>query len=381
MAQSTSNTQKLTMEQGIGIGVVVGFVGALTLAAFVFCLARTRFAPAREPAQRPTPPPRNTIRVSDLDEEVVWVNTPNPQGVLKWKPNPAYKETKSLIIHMTPLSGGNQAIDNATLFSFDIDQLVRCSLEDRIWPNRLPRVPESDFDEDELVRLAGEPVNGGTWSESISNRKTRGAAIRCFLAQVIFKRMDPFCEIEETLLPPEIATAYQLLDPHAGVPLGENPSRGSIISRSNFPDTELSSNLKIGRDTLAVWREAVWILLRNVYDLSNTHAGHFQEGDPRKEKTHALAFRAMNALKLGTLRLPHEPDDVQKRMQHVFEAAAQSAMILFCQPSTWEFEWVSEKKGFMVFPAIRLVWDEDHVKGSKPAVLADFSRMQLQYLS
>lgn len=77
--------------------------------------------------------------------------------------------------------------------------------------------------------------------------------------------------------------------------------------------------------------------------------------------------KAMDALKLETLNTSKRPEELQIRMQGVFESAAQSAMILFSQPCTWEFEWVSEEEGFMTFPAIRLIWDEDHVKYSKPA--------------
>lgn len=223
------------------------------LAAIVFCLARTRrFRFHFRPARPPTPPPPPTrpqavtsggddaVHVSTADEDIVWIRQPNSQGVLKWRPNPPYKNIKSLICHMSPVMG-RDAIHDATLFHFDIDQLVTGCLESYYFTNRMPQVQESDFDEDQLARLAGEPVNGGTWSELISNRKTRGPAVRCFLAQIIFKRIHPLSDIEETLLPLEIATMYQLLDRVVG-PLKENPTRGERMGRSNSLSTEFHTN-------------------------------------------------------------------------------------------------------------------------------------------
>jgi hypothetical protein len=93
---------------------------------------------------------------------------------------------------------------------------------------RKPDVSESLFNESELVRLAGEPINGGTWSKSISNVSTRVPAIRCVLAQVIFKRMQPTCPVDDCLLPPKISSCYQLVCRVYDIP------RSKLTLLSNF---------------------------------------------------------------------------------------------------------------------------------------------------
>lgn len=144
-------------------------------------------------------------------------------GEFKWRPNTIAKKTKDLPFSMA-IPGGRHLMEELFAFEFDIEQLVAGCIVAQKW-GQLPQVPESSFNEDQLVRLAGEPVNGGTWSESLSNIKKRPAAIKCFLAQYLFRRMDPLCNVEENLLPPEIATLYQQLYKIAG-PLEHNPHRG-----------------------------------------------------------------------------------------------------------------------------------------------------------
>lgn len=402
MAQPASNAPNLTVEQGIGIGIAVGFVAALALVTTLLALTRiTRFASLPivsnlkkliTPPQTVTQPaipsvtPSVTLAVTSDDnvlqrvgnDAIVWRSFPNAQGVLKWKPNPASKHVKCLVSHMFPVHG-KEAIKSATPFHHFIRQLVWGVLEDVDHPDRMPQISESAFDESQLVRLAGEPVNGGTWSKSISTRKTRGAALQCFLAQLIFRRIDPLGSVEETLLPPEIAAMYQLLHRIVG-PRKDDPTRFQRMSRSDATSTECNANQPIGYDTLAVWRETVWLLTQDYYDLNFPCPGFFhQKDDPRKEKTDALALEVEEALKLETLRCIGKTDDgLRRELQIVFEGATNSAMVLFCQPCTWEYEWVSNEPGFMVFPAVRLVWDEDDTKFFDPAEVVNLDAFDLQ---
>ena len=62
-----------------------------------------------------------------------------------------------------------------------------------------------------------------------------------------------------------------------------------------------------------------------------------------------------------------ETKSLENWMRDAFEHAAYCALTLFCQPSVWEYEWTSSQPGFMIFPEVRLVWDEDDIKYSESA--------------
>ncbi|RSL59293.1 hypothetical protein CEP53_005838, partial [Fusarium sp. AF-6] len=175
-----------------------------------------------------------------------------------------------------------------------------------------PPVPESLFDEDELVRLAGKPFNGDTWSASISNIATRALAVRCFLAQFVLKRLDPYCLPQESLLPPEIAGCYQLI--------------------STPKDDEKT------KDLLGVWRESMFRLLQRPLSLGPAVPLEFKEGDPRKERTRAMVFLIIDALRLESLqtdqgiRNPEFKDALEKRLTGILERAANGGLRLLAQP-------------------------------------------------
>ncbi|KAI8713369.1 hypothetical protein NCS52_01281200 [Fusarium sp. LHS14.1] len=208
----------LTTAQAIGIGVAVGFVGALSLMVILLCISRCSSA--------------ETVPSGPI---IIPAGTPPP--VKQPKPNPQVLTTpRDPASFRNPITNSHRTLsDRVEVFrtvhqisqGVDFEKKLRTFVENFIINSHhreQPRVSPSIFDEEELVRLAGEPANGGTWSETISNVATRGAAVKCFLAQLIFKRMHPSCPLQESLLAPEISSCYQLV-----CRIYQNPGRENII--------------------------------------------------------------------------------------------------------------------------------------------------------
>ncbi|KAM5346960.1 hypothetical protein ACJ41O_009965 [Fusarium nematophilum] len=335
-------SKSLTAWQGAGIGVAVGFVGALLLVAVALFAARHRYFPTK-----PSPTGSGLKKKKDwegkepepaLDASIVITGNAVAQAVdFPLQSAPIEKDTKDLSARIIPLN----SVEEGVRFHRHIDNLVDNFIRGMYDASPMPSIPDSTFDEDQLVRLAGEPVNGGTWSESISSLETRPRAIKCFLAQLLFRRMDPHCPVDENLLPPEIAACYQLLSGKDGL-------------------------TQVGEDTLAVWRETVYLLRRSAYNLLPAPPLCFHHGDPRRERIHAMIPDILEATKLESMRVDYTREGLEVAVKNIFEVAANAAMVLLGQPSAWEALWASEKPGFMVFPEIRLIWD-GKVKDSRPA--------------
>ncbi|KAJ4216677.1 hypothetical protein NW759_009250 [Fusarium solani] len=289
----------LTIAQAIGIGVAVGFV------------------------KQPSPNPRVLTA---------------PRDPASWR-NPITNSHRTLpdrVDDFTTLHEIRQGVG----FEYDLRIFVENFIDSR--HREQPRVSPSIFNEDELVRLAGEPANGGTWSETIFNVATRGAAVRCFLAQHIFKRMHPSCPVQESLIAPEISSCYQLV-----CRIYQNPCRENIIG---------------------IWRECVYLLQACPWQLDHLPSWRFGEDDPRKERTWAMVPGIVNSLRLESLRndLNIEKGSLEVFIGQTLERAANSAMTLLGQPSEWEAVWTSPEPGFIVFPEMRFTWN-GKTKYSKPA--------------
>ncbi|KAJ4310330.1 hypothetical protein N0V84_011013 [Fusarium piperis] len=316
----------LTVGQAIGVGVAVGFVSSLILTAVVWCISqhtskpRTGFV-ATKVLDKPSPPQLLQPQLMEDNPFNNWIGDSHTRAFQLRSARELEEVTPSpwtLISWCKSFFGGL---------------------------GRQPDVPESLFDESELVRLAGKPVNGGTWSQSIGNISTRVPAMACFLAQVMFKRMQPTCPVHECLLPPEISSCYQLL-----CRVYENPRRAR---------------------TVAVWRESVFVLQEDPWSLLPIPCGTFKEGDPRKERIRAMIPAIINALQPEALRTDQPRDDrLEDYMADIFETAANSAVVLLGQRSEWEAVWSSTKPGFIIFPGLRFVWGGE-TKASRPAEVDD----------
>ena len=365
MAQSTSNPDNLTFGQGIGIGVAVGFIGALLL---ILCATRANLFSPKHFISKPktdTHHPKKPASGPSGSEGVVRnpMSTPNYLGGGVGWIMPIQESNKKLTSHMTPLLVPKEL--SSVMLDFDIDGFVANYVTGiPSMPNKMLPVEETFFDEDQLVRLAGEPINGGTWSESISNLETRPGAIKCFLAQFFFKRMDPLSDVEENLLPPEISTFYQLVH---WVPRNK---RFRESRKSDHPWQKHDAHQPQARNTLAVLRETIFLRVVRKYNLLPIPPLFFQPNDPRRERTHAMVPEILDALKLESLRVDqYAPEDIKKTLTLAMEKAANTAIVLFCQPCVWEVEWASSEPGFIIYPKIRLMWDDDEVRMSLPAII------------
>ncbi|KAL2669966.1 hypothetical protein Neosp_014844 [[Neocosmospora] mangrovei] len=331
----------LNVGQAIGIGVVAGFVGALILVWFI--------------------PRTPTIQIV---QEGGLVHTrpetpPHLRAMNRREADPRIDSVRRFGFRMIPL-GSVREIAEAVTFERSIDRFVGMCLKAPFQPQ--PPVPESLFDENELVRLAGKPINGGTWSASISNTATRASAVKCFLAQFVFKRMHPNCPPQDCLLPPEIASCYQLINvPH------DNPRSKLKLDYKN----RIQVNKSAGDDLIGIWRELLFTLLLDPFDLLPLPPRWFKEGDPREERTLAMVPVIIDALHLESLRndrVRREEDKIERCITGILETSANSALHLLAQPSEWEAVWEANEPGFIVFPEIRLVWN-GYTKFSKPAVV------------
>ncbi|KAM5348915.1 hypothetical protein ACJ41O_008738 [Fusarium nematophilum] len=318
---SSSPGQSLGTAQGIGIGVVVGFVGALLLAAMVVYIIRADRFPGNavisklkatfRPPQKPRPDP--------LDAAVATTRACDPR-------------VRNLPERMSPFGSARQ-IETHSVGRWELDSHVSSFILGDQHPSP---IPESVFDEDQLVSLAGEPVNGGTWSGSFSNAATRRPAMKCFLAQVLFRRMDPLCAVEENLLPPEISTFYQ------------------YIFR-----LEKAWSDNAARSILAVFRETMYHLHLSHFDLWQDYAQCFSplHPDMRRERTHAMASAVVDAIRYDDIGISRFSQDHEQSVKGLFEMAANAAMHFFVQPSEWEIVWASDKPGFIIYPEIRRLWN------------------------
>ncbi|UPL02113.1 hypothetical protein LCI18_013047 [Fusarium solani-melongenae] len=308
----------LTIGQAIGVGVAVGFAGSLILIAVILGISRIISAyyvpPSRAIAMQPQYSPAVLIPPPDAIEEL-------NIGVRQLSAPCELKQAENLAYH----------IEAFAEFFFG-----------HRWK---PDVPESLFNESELVHLAGEPINGGTWSQSISNVSTRVPTIRCFLAQVLLKRMQPTCPVDDCLLPPEISSCYQLVCQVYDIPRRMRP--------------------------IAAWRQSILMLQDYPWSLLPVACRPFKEGDPRKERMQAMAPVIISVLQPEALRTDHPRDDrFEKLLVDILERAANSAIVLLGQPTEWEAVWSSTKTGFIVHPGLRFVW-QGKTKYSRPAVVDD----------
>ncbi|KAM0417152.1 hypothetical protein ACHAPT_012860 [Fusarium lateritium] len=332
----------LTVGQAIGIGVAVGFAGALFLMTVVSCIFRASSAES-------LPPIPVTTRIEGP-----------PRHSIDGQQNSIRESARTLPERIWPLKSAD-AISEGVYFEAYLNTLVGGIADSR--QRARPHIPPSIFDEDELVRLAGEPINGGTWSESISNLITRVPAVTCFLAQIMFKRMHPSCPVQESLLPPEISSCYQLVCRIYG-----NLKVGQTESHSLSMTTEADQTA--GENFIAVWRECVYLLQESPWRLQQVPPHPCEKDDLRKGRTRAMAPAIVNALQLGSLRndMLQKEGQLERIMGEALEVAANSAMILLGQPSEWEAVWASAEPGFIVFPEVRLVWN-GRTKYSRPAVV------------
>ncbi|UPL02467.1 hypothetical protein LCI18_013401 [Fusarium solani-melongenae] len=321
MASSTEScsSQSLTMAQAIGVGVVAGFVGAVTLvAAALYLFNHGRFSggvtgtEAHVPSQASAP---------DRDKEL---SSPPPAPQTGWDII-VENEWNELSSRPDTLSGPVSISKNVG-FEFSIKNFAFTCITGIKRVDGGKPVQESVFDENQLIQLAGEPANGASWSGFIANPDTRALAILCFFTRVLYRRMNPFEDAEKCLLVPEITACYRIMTAHPG---------GNEHGRA---------------DVLGEWRHIVYAVNKGPYNIRPPCSTSFWRDDARAERTYAMIPPIVEALKLNDLKVDDYPIDVVEALKPIFEEAANSAVILFGQPCVWEAVWESDKPGIVVFP-------------------------------
>uniref|UniRef100_A0A0D2XK41 Uncharacterized protein n=1 Tax=Fusarium oxysporum (strain Fo5176) TaxID=660025 RepID=A0A0D2XK41_FUSOF len=292
------------------------------------------------------------VAETSTKQTVEATNVPIPQQVpesqvirSQMNPNPITESHRELAFRVITVCGPDGIRENVAGFEFLVENLfmdlVYGGVDPAITPIIIPTVERSSFNDQELVRLAGDTPEGETWSQLICDRDTRLYAIWTFLNRLLYRRMDPNCNVEECLLPPEVSSCYQLMP------------------RRDFTHRE---------DSISVWREILFMMLMGLYKMVYIPATDLDMDDPRRERIDSMASEVVDALNLELLEARGRSGaDIKKRLSHIFGYAANCALIFFGQPSVWETDWDSDP-GRLVAPRIRFMWN-GQVKWTRPPVV------------
>ncbi|PCD42584.1 hypothetical protein AU210_005111 [Fusarium oxysporum f. sp. radicis-cucumerinum] len=292
------------------------------------------------------------VAETSTKQTVAATNVPIPHQVpesqvirSQMNPNPITESHRELAFRVITVCGPDGIRENVAGFEFLVENLFMDlfygGVDPAITPIIIPTAERSSFNDQELVRLAGDPPEGETWSQLICDRDTRLYAIWTFLNRLIYRRMDPNCNVEECLLPPEASSCYQLMP------------------RRDFTHRE---------DSISVWREILFMMLMGLYKMVYIPATDLDMDDPRRERIDSMASEVADALNLELLEARGRSGaDIKKRLSHIFGYAANCALIFFGQPSVWETDWDSDP-GRLVAPRIRFMWN-GQVKWTRPPVV------------
>ncbi|KAG9497696.1 hypothetical protein J7337_010564 [Fusarium musae] len=291
----------------------------------------------------------NKSRNTDVSETSTKQKPAAPQQVPEsqvirspMNPNPITEPHRELAHRIIPVWGPKE-IDQNVGFECLIESFGRNLIygHGNVYTVSVPTIERSLFNDDELVRLAGDPPEGDTWSELICDRDTRYYAIWNFLVRLLYRRMDPDCNVEECLLPPEVSTCFQ------------------FIPERQFAHRE---------DCISVWREILFMMLMGRYRMIYQPATGLDKDDPRRERIESMASEVADALNVELLDARGRSGaDLKRVLTGIFGIAANCALIFFGQPSVWEANWDSDQ-GRLVAPRIRFMWN-GQVKWTRPATV------------
>ncbi|KAF5617935.1 hypothetical protein F52700_12417 [Fusarium sp. NRRL 52700] len=287
------------------------------------------------------------IAETSTKQKTAATNVPAPQQVPEsqvirspMNPNPITESHRELAHRVIDVCGPNGIRENVEGFEL----LTQCFCNNLIYglgtvaTTSMSTIEQSSFNNDELVRLAGNPPEGDTWSELICDRDTRYYAIWNFIIRLLYKRMDPDCNVEDCLLPPEVSTCFQF------IPRRQDEHR---------------------EDCISVWREILFMMLMGRYKMVYIPATGLDNDDPRRERIGSMAAEVADALNLERLDARGcSGADLKKSLTGIFGIAANCALIFFGQPSVWEADWDSDP-GRLVAPRIRFMWN-GQVKWTRP---------------
>ncbi|KAF5631631.1 uncharacterized protein FTJAE_7832 [Fusarium tjaetaba] len=289
------------------------------------------------------------VAETSAEQKTAATNAPAPQQVPEsqvirspMNPNPITEPHRELAHRIIPVWGPKE-IDQNVGFECLVENFCSNLIygHGNVYTVSVPTIERSLFNDDELVRLAGNPPEGDTWSELICDRDTRYYAIWNFLVRLLYRRMDPDCDVEECLLPPEVSTCLQ------------------FIPERQFAHRE---------DCISVWREILFMMLMGRYRMIYQPATGLDKNDPRQERIRPMVSEVADALNVELLDARgRSAADLERILTGIFGIAANCALIFFGQPSVWEANWDLDQ-GRLVAPRIRFMWN-GQVKWTRPATV------------
>ncbi|SCO14132.1 uncharacterized protein FFNC_07520 [Fusarium fujikuroi] len=304
------------------------------------------------------------VAETSTKQKAAATNVPTPQQVpetqvirSQMNPNPITESHRELAHRVIPVWGPEEIEENVgfeCLIEGFCDNLIYG--HGNVHTTSVPTIERSSFNDDELARLAGNPPEGDTWSELICDRDTRYYAIWNFLIRLLYRRMNPDCNVEDCLLPPEVSTCFQFI-PHRQF----EHSKFDIHIAAAVDSTDIIS----GEDCISVWREILFMMLMCRYKMVYIPATSLDKDDPRRERIGSMASEVADVLNVELLDARGRSGaDLKRNLTGIFGKAANCALIFFGQPSVWEADWDSDP-GRLVAPRIRFMWN-GQVKWTRP---------------
>ncbi|KAM5356550.1 hypothetical protein ACJ41O_003196 [Fusarium nematophilum] len=347
----------LTRVQHLGIGITVGFVTAVILAAVAFSVYKRRLEMSVL-----TKLPKPTLR-DDLIHWKGFIDRSHRLGSARYVVDQIDKAEAKIAYkpfswRVTPLQ--SYSLTENVFFDGYIEDWASNFFKRSF--TEAKDVPQSIFDEEGLVALAGPPVNGGTWSEALARSEERHRSMRCFIAQAIFKHIHPGCSPEMTLLPPEIVTCYQWLESESTCHSKQKHGRSAGVG----PALE---------DYTAIWREAAFLIVQNRYRMQYLPVQPFgaDSGDPRYPRVRELTRKIIEATRTEAIKNWGHMDSAEYHLERIISQASNLGFLLFGQgEDAWEACWDKsdeDKDRFIVFPSVRLIRDWK-VRVSEPAAFS-----------
>ncbi|CAM1501967.1 Fc.00g039510.m01.CDS01 [Cosmosporella sp. VM-42] len=319
---------KLGVGEGFGIGFGVGIILLSLFIAGVYIF--TRGKPLNETIRGALANARRTVS-HGRDHNMRGLPTFSKTRQKVKKPRqrqltesvvPALEESR---VHVPPIMNVLDCLPQPIGYDDLRLELNRVETPIKNWVDNFfhsKNVPFNDFQEDQLVALAGESNAGDTWIARLADANTRPNALRCFVAQVVFRSMDLDYDPAWSLLPPGVVNSY----------------------RQIMESQEAQSQPYLR----ATWRQLTTYLLREKYSPYRINTD-----DPRRNSIKLLASTIIAAV--GPIRNQKTPDRCISVLEGILHDAAILAFKLFSQEDEWEASWTSKKPGIVVFPRLLMV--------------------------
>lgn len=327
ISKCTSEAHK-SYSQGAAAGIGVGsaIAGALVVSAiFFFCFrgSRRRRPPSVRPSSR----------------------LPSPGLYASTKP--------SALTKLTPVDGGagrtsDIALPQPTPDSEIAAEMSKLRVMIKNHVQSFYNAPATTVSQTSLVGIIERPqISISELAESLAGTRSRQLALRYVIASVVFSRIGLNSDPGTTFLPPDLMSCLRSLET---IQTGQ---KGQTMSLNR-------------------WRVTTAAMLQQAYRHSP-----LDEEDPRFESI----YKAVDLLEPVLLPLATHTSDTERRrrnLEEIFKRAAAFGFLLFCQSSTFVFDWKAgrsrEPGGIVIWPALIQTTDGSGQPLHEPRV---FEHMEL----